>query len=105
MHLFYFSGVSAPLHAMYIQHIYTLHIYILTYIYIYLLLFLLLLLLTKGLLLLEVCSCLLKIGRFYGILLFELFVIEFHFLVIWKIIILGKQDSPCRDVGSPLIAG
>ena len=62
-----------------------------------------LLLLTKRFLLLDVSSCLLGLGRFYGILLFELLASNFHFGIAWKIIVVpARQDPLFIEIGSLL---
>ena len=61
-----------------------------------------LLLLTKRFLLLDVSSCLLGLGRFYGILLFELLASNLHFGITWKIIVPARQDPLFIEIGSLL---
>ena len=71
-------------------------------IYIYIYIYIKLLLLTKRFILLDVSLCLLGMGWFYGILLFELLAWNFHFGITWKIIVPARQDPLCIEIGSLL---
>ena len=76
---------------MYYIHIYYIHIYVIMIIIINI---------TKGLYVLLVSS--LGMGRSFGTLLFKLFVWNFHFRVIWKIIIPARRDPIWIKKGSHL---